>query len=45
MGRIDPVRVLTKVEPITNAVEAYEHFDRREPGWIKTEPKPAMAAE
>ena len=44
-GVIDPVRVLTKVQPMTNAIEAYEHFDRREAGWIKTELKPAMAAE
>lgn len=44
-GVIDPVKVLTKVQPMTGAIEAYEHFDRREAGWIKTELKPAMAAE
>lgn len=31
-GVIDPVKVLTKVQPMTNAIEAYEHFDRREAG-------------
>ena len=44
-GVIDPIKVLTKVQPMTGAIEAYEHFDRREAGWIKTELKPAMAAE
>jgi len=42
-GVIDPVQVLTKVEALTDAIEAYEHFDRREAGWIKTELK--LAAE
>ena len=44
-GMIDPVTVLTKVQPMTNVIDAYEHFDRREAGWIKTELKPAVAAE
>ena len=41
------MQVLTKVEPLTTAIDAYEHFDKRERGWIKTEltlpnaPKPA----
>lgn len=42
-GAIDPVRVLTKVEPLQSALEAYEAFDRREPGWIKVELKPGAA--
>ncbi len=37
MGRIDPLQVLTKVEPLTDVIEAYEHFDKRESGWTKTE--------
>ncbi|WP_428487460.1 zinc-dependent alcohol dehydrogenase [Rhodopila sp.] len=45
MGRIDPLQVLTKVQPLTNVIDAYEHFDRRESGWIKTELKLAQAAE
>jgi len=42
---IDPVQVLTKIEPLTDAVKAYKHFDRCEAGWIKTELKLAAAAE
>lgn len=40
-GVIDPTMILTNVEALTGAIEAYEHFDRRESGWIKTELKPA----
>ncbi|MDL4915435.1 MAG: zinc-dependent alcohol dehydrogenase [Enterobacterales bacterium endosymbiont of Blomia tropicalis] len=39
-GVIDPVDVLTKVEPMSNVVDAYKAFDKREPGWIKTELEP-----
>lgn len=45
IGVIDPVTVLTKVPPLTSAIEAYEHFDKREAGWIKTELTPPQAAE
>jgi threonine dehydrogenase-like Zn-dependent dehydrogenase len=45
IGVIDPVTVLTKVQPLTGAIEAYEHFGKREAGWIKTELKLAQAAE
>ncbi len=37
IGRIDPLEVLTKREPLASAVDAYKHFDKREAGWIKTE--------
>jgi len=40
-GVTDPV----KVQPMADAIEAYEHLDKREVGWIETELKPAMAAE
>ena len=43
MGRIDPVKVLTKVEPLSDAIDAYKHFDKREAGWIKTELMPQAA--
>ena len=43
MGRIDPAKVLTKVEPISDAIDAYKHFDKREAGWIKTELMPQAA--
>lgn len=36
-GNIDPVRVLTQVEPLQNAIAAYEAFDQRQPGWMKVE--------
>jgi threonine dehydrogenase-like Zn-dependent dehydrogenase len=40
---IDPVQILTKVEPMTNALEAHKAFDKREPGWLKTELHPLAA--
>jgi threonine dehydrogenase-like Zn-dependent dehydrogenase len=40
-GAFDPQQVLTQVEPVTNAIEAYKAFDLRQPGWIKVELKPA----
>jgi len=36
-GRIDPRRLLTQVEPMGNAIAAYEAFDARRPGWLKVE--------
>lgn len=39
-GAIDPVKILTQVEPLTGAIAAYEAFDKRTPGWIKTELMP-----
>jgi threonine dehydrogenase-like Zn-dependent dehydrogenase len=42
-GAIDPVKVFSKVEPLTNVIEAYEAFDKREPGWLKTELRPVAA--
>ena len=38
---INPSSVLTNLEPLTSAIEAYKLFDRREPGWIKVELLPA----
>ena len=40
-GAIDPTRILTQTEPITDAIEAYRIFDQRQPGWIKVELNPA----
>ena len=42
-GVIDPVGILTKVEPLTDAMEAYQAFDKREPGWVKTRLAPVAA--
>lgn len=39
-GAIDPRRILTKVEPLLSAIDAYRHFDKREPGWLKVELMP-----
>jgi len=36
-GALDPTEVLTQREPVTGAIEAYEKFDQRRPGWIKVE--------
>ena len=36
-GAVDPVKVLTQKEPTQNALDAYEVFDKRQPGWIKVE--------
>jgi threonine dehydrogenase-like Zn-dependent dehydrogenase len=35
-GRFSSIR-----KPLTDAIEAYKAFDRREPGWIKVELKPS----
>jgi threonine dehydrogenase-like Zn-dependent dehydrogenase len=36
-GALNPTEILTQREPVTSAIDAYEAFDRREPGWIKVE--------
>lgn len=36
-GECDPSGVLTQLEPLTNAIEAFKAFDERQPGWIKVE--------
>jgi threonine dehydrogenase-like Zn-dependent dehydrogenase len=40
MGKVDPLNVLTKVEPMTDAIEAFRAFDKRKAGWLKVELKP-----
>lgn len=35
-GVVDPTAFITQHERPTNALEAYETFDRREDGWLKT---------
>jgi len=32
-----PSTILTKMQPINEAVDSYKHFDKREPGWLKVE--------
>jgi threonine dehydrogenase-like Zn-dependent dehydrogenase len=43
-GTVDPTRVLTEVEPLTSAIEAYKAFDERQPGWIKVKLQPEPVA-
>jgi threonine dehydrogenase-like Zn-dependent dehydrogenase len=43
-GMVTPTEVLTQVEPMTSAIEAYKAFDQRKPGWIKVELVPGIAA-
>jgi threonine dehydrogenase-like Zn-dependent dehydrogenase len=40
-GVVDPTEVLTQVEPLTSAIDAYKQFDLRRPGWIKVKLEPA----
>jgi threonine dehydrogenase-like Zn-dependent dehydrogenase len=40
-GLVDPSVVLTQSEHLPGAVEAYEAFDRRDPGWTKVALDPA----
>jgi threonine dehydrogenase-like Zn-dependent dehydrogenase len=42
-GAIDPTKLITKQESMVSAVDAYEEFDRRRPGWLKVELEPAAA--
>lgn len=41
-GAVDPLDILTKVEPMTDAVSAYKTFDQTRPGWMKVELVPGM---
>lgn len=41
-GVIDPLQILTHQEPMTSAIDAYESFDRRQPGWVKVELEPQL---
>jgi threonine dehydrogenase-like Zn-dependent dehydrogenase len=34
-GAVDPSNVLTQVSDVGDAIEAYQAFDREDPGWIK----------
>jgi threonine dehydrogenase-like Zn-dependent dehydrogenase len=44
-GVVDPSELITQVADVTDAIEAYEQFDRRRPGWLKVAlaPEPARA--
>ena len=34
-GHVDVARMLTQHQPFASAIEAFEAFDRRAPGWVK----------
>ena len=39
-GAIDPAQILTQIKPMSDAIAAFEAFDRRESGWVKVELHP-----
>lgn len=39
-GRLDPSKILTQSEPMSDAIAAFKAFDDRKCGWIKVELKP-----
>ncbi len=39
-GVFEPSKLLTQLEPLTDAISAFESFDRREQGWVKVELAP-----
>jgi threonine dehydrogenase-like Zn-dependent dehydrogenase len=43
-GAVDPTAIVSRREPLTSAIEAYEAFDRRDEGWLKVKLEPAGAA-
>lgn len=40
-GEVDPTAILSRVEQMTNAIDAYRAFDLRKPGWLKVELEPS----
>lgn len=41
-GTVDPTAILSQVEPMTGAIDAYRKFDLRKPGWLKVELEPTL---
>ncbi|HEY0132547.1 MAG TPA: zinc-dependent alcohol dehydrogenase [Nannocystis sp.] len=39
-GAVDPAKILTQSEPLTDVLSAYKAFDTRQPGWIKVALQP-----
>jgi len=42
-GSVEPKKILTQVEPLMSAIDAYKVFDLRQPGRIKVELQPQQA--
>jgi len=43
-GVVNPAEVLTQAGPLLGAIEAYQHFDKRQPGWMKVMLEPEHTA-
>lgn len=41
-GAVEPTELLSHVQPLSSALDAYRSFDARKPGWMKVELEPAM---
>jgi len=41
-GAVDPSVVISQDEPLSDVISAYEAFDRREEGWVKTTLTPGL---
>jgi threonine dehydrogenase-like Zn-dependent dehydrogenase len=41
-GAVEPTEVLSHVQPLTSAIEAYRSFDTRKLGWMKVELEPQL---
>ncbi len=41
-GAVRPDRVLTQHAPMASIIDAYQHFDQREPGWLKVAVEPSQ---
>ncbi|WP_122689435.1 zinc-dependent alcohol dehydrogenase [Pseudomonas viridiflava] len=41
-GRVNPARVLTQHEQLTDAISAFRKFDEHQPGWIKVKLEPGQ---
>lgn len=41
-GVVDPTAILSHVEPMSSAIDAYRNFDLRKPGWVKVELEPSQ---
>ncbi|MFP2957979.1 zinc-dependent alcohol dehydrogenase [Myxococcus sp. 1LA] len=41
-GVVDPTAILSHVEPMGSAIDAYRNFDMRKPGWVKVELEPTQ---
>lgn len=36
-GTVEPEKILSQIEPLTNVIDAYKSFDQRKAGWMKVE--------